>query len=213
MGLTPINIALFNTKQLYLWVLLGQAFVTSGVSGGARGIYYAQQLTYLLAFMMVLHCFMAGILSFSVFAATSTRTGLLRVSCQVSTAMGLVFFGWATFLCQNGTRMNDVAAGFATAATFFLLVPELLADCFLLTRFGGAEELVSEPREASVRSDLAGPLLPARDQLTYRMRDSDNEPSCGCGKGFGGYCIIVICLASVAAWQLAEVSESFPRDS
>ena len=52
-ALTPINVALFNVKQLYLWTLL--AFSLGYVPGASN--VPRELLVYLMSFAMVLHSF------------------------------------------------------------------------------------------------------------------------------------------------------------
>ena len=66
-GLTSISIAVFNAKQLYLYVLLGIGFVQNDPGG------YFEKYVYLLAYLMVLHCFKSAILTFSVLTSAGLR--------------------------------------------------------------------------------------------------------------------------------------------
>jgi hypothetical protein len=140
---TPTQIALFNAKQVYVWVLqlstlLAGDDVTRGDTNGVL------QLTYLGAFLMVLHCFKSSIFTNSVFDASGSMAGpsglSARALTRLSTGVGLALFAWVTFLSQGGTLMDDFAAKLSTVSAFALLAPELLADCHLLFMWnsGGA---------------------------------------------------------------------------
>jgi hypothetical protein len=202
-GLTSINIAIFNAKQLYLWALLVIELVQNASDDDAGNPF--EQNVYLLAFVMVLHCFKSGTFSFSALAAAGSRPRKFRRVCQASLASGLALFAWTTFSTQSGVIQLSAALPYALGASFLLLAPEVLAGFYLLRM---AEVAVSGRQEET--SDLAAALLPARDNARDSKGGDRAHTQLGRRKDFAVYCVLVICLASVSVWQLSEVFESIP---
>jgi hypothetical protein len=133
-GLTPQVIFLFNCKQFYMWLLALLQLMRTTFAAQARNLLLGVlQLSYLLAFMMVLHCFKSGVFTFSVFGAGSNQRTIAccRLLCQASLIAGLTAFAAATFRSQGGSNMDNESADYATMAAYLLLSPELLADAFM----------------------------------------------------------------------------------
>jgi hypothetical protein len=130
---TPTQIALFNAKQIYVWVL--QMSVLFAATYNTATPQAALQVAYLLAFMMVLHCFKSSIFTSSVFGPSGTP---VRALTRLSTGVGVALFSWVTFLSQGGAAMDDFSVKLSTVSAFALLAPELLADYHLLFLWGGS---------------------------------------------------------------------------
>jgi hypothetical protein len=148
---TPTQIALFNVKQVYVWVLQLSILYSAGMNPDATSSTTGNEITqpvlqlaYLGAFMMVLHCFKSSIFTSSVFDASGSMAGpngsSFRALTRLSTGAGLALFAWATFRSQSGATMDDFAANLSTVSAFALLAPELLADYHLLILWNGGGE-------------------------------------------------------------------------
>jgi hypothetical protein len=210
-----------------VWALLGVALVGADESGAADR-QYALQALYLLAFMMVLHCFMAGVLAFSVFAAVVGGGGgggsgggarvrllrLLRLACQASLGGGLFIFARATFRSQGGKHMDGTATASATAAVFLLLAPELLADGFVLSCWSDDASL-AEARAAAAPRDAEGDLRAALLAAKCQQRGTGETGLAGLGVArrvaAAWYGALVVCLAAISACQLSAVYAGFSR--
>jgi hypothetical protein len=134
---TSTQIALFNAKQVYVWVLqLSVLFAVRAITVQA-----VLQVAYLVAFAMVLHCFKSRIFTSSVFDASGSMAGpnglSVRALTRLSTGVGLTLFACVTFLSQGGISMDDFTATLSTVSAFALLAPELLADYLLLFLWDG----------------------------------------------------------------------------
>ena len=182
--------------------------------------------------MMVLHCFMAGVLTFSVFAAVGGGGGgsgggggggarvrvrvlrLLRLACQASLGGGLFLFARATFRSQGGKHMDSTATASATAAVFLLLAPELLADGFVLSCWSNDVSL-AEARAAAAPGDAGGDLRAVLLAAKCQQRATGATGLAGPGVArrvlAAWYGALVVCLAAISACQLSAVYAGFPR--
>ena len=130
--LSPQLVAVFNAKQVYVWLLLfvhvSKSLVRSAVSDIEANLTIRFDIAYLLAFMMVLHCFKSAILTFTIL-----KQAFVRLLLQLCLLAGLLLFSVATFQSNGGLHASESSTTLLMLSTACLLLPELVADGVLLS--------------------------------------------------------------------------------
>ena len=116
-----------------VWLLLfvhlvSKSLVRSAANDTEANLTIRFDIAYLLAFMMVLHCFKSAILTFTIL-----KQALVRLLLQLCLLAGLLLFSVATFQSNGGLLASESSTTLLMLSTACLLLPELVADGGLLS--------------------------------------------------------------------------------
>ena len=146
-----------------VWLLLfvhlvSKSLVRSAANDTEANLIIRFDIAYLLAFMMVLHCFKSAILTFTIL-----KQALVRLLLQLCLLAGLLLFSVATFQSNGGLLASESSTTLLMLSTACLLLPELVADGVLLS-----SEAVEEVRGGgeSDEDELGARLLGSSDDTS-----------------------------------------------
>ena len=143
---------------LLLFVHVFKSLVRSAANDTEANLIIRFDIAYLVAFMMVLHCFKSAMLIFTIL-----KQALVRLSLQLCLLAGLLLFSVATFQSNGGLHASESSTILLMLSTACLLLPELVAGGVLLS-----SKAVEEERSGgeSDEDELGARLLGSSDDTS-----------------------------------------------